>query len=465
MTGRHVLVVGGGITGLAAALRLRDRYGDAVKVTVVEQARRLGGKILTGEIAGLPVETGAETFLVRRPEVVALAQRVGLADLIRHPAPVRAGLYVAGELVDMPARTVMGVPADAESVAGVVPADDVASIRDEATSEEPLLGEDEDVSVGELARRRLGDRLTDRLVDPLLGGVYAGRADDLSLATTVPGLAAAARRHTSLTRAAAATLAATPAASGPVFGTVEGGLSRLVRAVADASGADIRLGAPVRVLTRTPEGWRAEIGATRDPSHLDADAVILAVPASPAARLLAPLHTGVAATVGELDYASLALVTLVLPAVDLPDRSGFLVPASEGMTIKAGTFFGRKWPHLAAEKITVVRMSIGRYGDTAPLRRDDNALIDTAHAELSAVLRRSLPLPVEAVVQRWGGALPQYRPGHLDRVGSARASLAGHPIELAGAGFDGVGIPACVASGQDAADRLGDKWFGIPAPV
>lgn len=453
---RSVLIVGGGIAGLSAALRLRDTLGDAVDITVIERADRLGGKLATGEFAGSPIETGAETFLVRRPEAVRLVERVGLTDRLRHPTAVSAGLVVDGRLIDMPRGTMMGIPADATGVADVVGEASLARIAAEPDTGRPLLGPDEDISVGRLVRDRLGDEITDRLVDPLLGGVYAGRADDLSLEVAIPALAKAARTHTRLTDAVASLLpppsTATPA---PVFGTLEGGLSTLVDAVAEASAADIRLGLPVRRLERWNTGWRAEIGSTRDPYHLTADAVVLALPARPAARLLTDVDEAAAELIGELDYASLALVSLAIPGADLPERSGFLVPATEGMTIKAATFFTKKWPHLdGGNPVSILRASIGRYGENEALRRDDDALVDTTHRELARVLGNDLPRPVAASVRRWGGALPQYRSGHRERMIRARARLVGQPIALAGAAFDGVGIPACIASGEAAAELL-----------
>ena len=182
---------------------------------------------------------------------------------------------------------------------------------------------------------------------------------------------------------------------------------------------------------------------------LAADAVVLAVPGRPAARLLS--------TVDFLDYASVALVTLVLPEVDLPSLTGFLVPAVEGRAVKAATFFDRKWAHLGRAGRTVVRCSLGRYGDPGVLQRSDADLVSLAHADLGALLGRPLPPPVEAVVNRWGGALPQYPPGHLDRVAALRASLP-PTLALAGAAYDGVGIPACIRSGWAAADRILQGW-------
>ncbi len=447
MAQRRIVVVGGGISGLSAALRLRDGLGPQAVITVVDQADRLGGKLRTRPLLDGYAEAGAETFLTTDPAAVELAERVGLGDALRHPGTTQAALAIDGELHPIPGGTLMGIPADPRSVAEVAPV--AAADPDEGR---PLLAPGADVSVGALVRARLGEPVLDRLVDPLLGGVYAGRGDDLSLSATVPALAAACRTEPTLTGAVRAALAARPA-GGPrqIFATIDGGLSRLVDAVARASGAEIRLGAPVGSLEPAGPGWRV--------GGLDADAVVLAVPARPAARLLAPVSPQAAAEVGALDYASVALVTLAVRDAKLPELSGFLVPASQGYAVKALTIFTTKWAHLARpDGLAVLRASVGRYRDTGVLHRTDEDLAALVHAELGALLGTPLPAPELVRVDRWGGALPQYAPGHLDRVTRARAELLGaQGIALAGAAYDGVGVPACIRSGQAAAERLLDS--------
>jgi oxygen-dependent protoporphyrinogen oxidase len=295
----------------------------------------------------------------------------------------------------------------------------------------------------------------DRLVDPLLGGVYAGRGDDLSLAATVPALAEACRAERTLTGAARAALAARQSGGGPVFATVEGGMSRLVEEAARASGAELRLGLPVKALHSKTSGWRLIVGD----EPLDVDAVVLAVPARPAARLLGPVAPGAAREIGVLDYASVALVSFVVEQARLPELSGFLVPASEGYAVKALTIFTTKWRHVARpDGRAVLRASVGRYGEVAALQRSDDDLAALVHKELGELLGSPLPDPDAVAVTRWGGALPQYAPGHLDRVARARAELlAVQGIAVAGAAYDGVGIPACVRSGWAAADGILDS--------
>jgi len=450
----RLVVVGGGIAGLAAARRLRERVGDAAQITVFEGSPGLGGKLRTGELA----EAGAEMFLVRErgaeSEAWRLAVRLGL-DLV-HPAPVPAALALGGALRPMPGGTLLGIPPDPSTVESIARVED----RDDDQGH-PLLGPGEDVAVGDLVRRRLGDEVVDRLVDPLLGGVYAGRADALSLAATMPGLHAAAQVRSTLRAAVADAQAASPRPPGtPVFAAVRGGLSRLVEAVAAAARTEMRLGAPARELSRVGPAWRVEIGPVPAPESLEADGVVLAVPATPAARLLRGVDPGVADAIGRLEYASVALVTLALPpGTALPELSGFLVPATEGYAVKAATFVPVKWPHLRRPGAPVpVRVSLGRHGEEHVLQRPDEELVALARRELSALLGGGLADPVATAVHRWGGALPQYEVGHVARIAQARAGLP-PTLGLAGAAYDGVGIAACVRSGEAAADAVCDALF------
>ncbi|WP_127506720.1 protoporphyrinogen oxidase [Actinoplanes solisilvae] len=474
---KRVAVIGGGIAGLAAAVRLRDLTPPDTEIIVYEQSGALGGKLRTGELAGVTVERGAESFLMTGSDgaesaAVALVKRLGLESALVHPLKVPAALAFGGQLAPMPAGTLVGVPGDLSKLGGVAHVDPGHDVDDGR----PLLAEGTDVAVGALVRQRYGDEVVDRLVDPMLGGVYAGRADRLSLDVTMPQLARTARVEHTLVAAVRAAQAASGRVPGrPVFGALDGGLSRLVGAAATASGARISLGLPVREIARTAHGWRlllgpaatppgpsvrnagATAGADLVPQTDDVDAVVLAVPAKPSSRLLATIAPVAAEAVGELDYASVALLALALPpGTPLPDLSGFLVPPSEGTLVKAATFVTSKWTRPEGSPV-IVRVSLGRAGEQERLQFDDAVLTERAQGELGELLGGELPPPVATWVQRWGGGLPQYAPGHLDRLATARAALP-PGLVLAGAAFDGVGIPACVASGERAAEDLGKSW-------
>ena len=434
----HVVVVGGGMAGLAAAHALRDR----ARVTVLEASSRIGGKLRVSDVGGVPVDEGADSMLRRVPYAVALAEAVGLGDELVSPAAGQAFVRSRGDLHPLPTGTVMGIPADLAALARSEVLSPAGLARVPLDLVQPGHGTTEDVSVGELVTRRLGREVVQRLVDPLLGGVYAGRADLLSLQATLPQLVPHVARHRSLVLAARAARG-TPS-DAPVFAGIPGGLGRFPHAVAAASGAQVCTRTTVRALERTPTGWRLVTGSTAEPSYVDADAVIVAVPAAPAARLLKP-HMAVE-DLAAVDYASVAIVTLVLAGPTPGRGSGYLVPAVEGLTTKAVTFTSRKWAHYDT---AVVRASIGRYGEEVDLQRDDAELVGLVRTELERVVG-PVPPTVDSRVTRWGGGLPQYAVGHLDRVRRIRAALP-PGLAVAGAAYDGVGVPAVIRSGQQAA--------------
>jgi oxygen-dependent protoporphyrinogen oxidase len=316
------------------------------------------------------------------------------------------------------------------------------------------------VAVGAYLRARFGREVVDRLVEPLLGGVYAGRADELSLAATVPQVAAVALRTRSVALGLRSSArAARVAGSEPLFVGLPGGVGRLPAAVAAASDATVRTRATVRELARTPSGWRLTIGSTRDPEYLDVDAVVLAVPAAPAARLLADVALSASAQLQAIETASVAVITFVYPRHAVPSTlrgSGLLVPAVDGRVIKAATFSSVKWGWLrdADPSLAVIRCSIGRFREAEELQRDDSELVALAAHDVAAAtgVRGA---PIASRVTRWGGGLPQYAVGHLDRVRRIRAAVDGVPgLAVCGAVFDGVGVPACIASARVAAERI-----------
>ena len=314
------------------------------------------------------------------------------------------------------------------------------------------LADGEDVSVGELVASRLGDEVVDRLVEPLLGGVYAGHARLLSARATVPQLSAWSGEP-SLVAAAAHAGAATP---GPVFAGIEGGLGRLPRALAD--GLDVRTGATVRELRRTPTGFVLVVGPTTDAEEVEADEVVLATPAAPSARLLVDVAPDAAAELAAVEYASMAVVTLAFRADEVPDLpgSGFLVPPVDGRTIKASTFSFAKWDWVraAGEGTLLLRTSVGRHREESVLQVPDEDLVAASLADLREATGLAAR-PVDSHVQRWGGGLPQYAVGHLDRVARIRAAVARVPgLAVCGAAYDGVGIPAVIASARRAAATL-----------
>ena len=460
--GAHVAVIGGGIAGLAAAFFLR---GAPVRVTVFEGAPRVGGKLAVSEIAGIQVDEGAEAMLARRPEGIELVDAVGLAGELVSPGTTAAAIWTRGALRPLPGGQVMGVPGDIAALArsGLLPVAGVARAALDLVL--PATGRDGDVSVASQVGARFGHEVVDRLVEPLLGGVYAGRAGELSFEATLPGLAAASRSHRTLTAAARSVAAAArrgPGAGGAVFTTLAGGLGTLPAAVAAASGAQIRTGAPVRELRRTPAGWQLTVGSADSPENVRADAVVLALPARPASKLLRGVAPAAAAPLGEIEYASMAIVTLAFgrDALLPPHGSGYLVPAVDGHAVKAVTVSTVKWPHLLAREPGagpvghIVRCSLGRIGEEQVLQRTDEELIALSRDELAMAIGVSGPV-LAARVSRWGGGLPQYTVGHTGRVERIRAAVAAHPgLAVCGAAYAGLGIPACISTAREAVAQV-----------
>jgi oxygen-dependent protoporphyrinogen oxidase len=472
-----VAIVGGGISGLAAAFFLA---GEQVRVTVLEGSPYLGGKLSVSEIAGVAVDEGAEALLVTRPEGTGLIAEAGLADQRVAPGTTSSAIWTRGALRPLPRRQFMGVPSDMAELArsGVLSGEGVARASQDLELPETARGGD--VPVARYVAARLGEEVVDRLVDPLLGGVYAGRSAELSFDATLPALSAASRRYRSLAEAARSLLppagdqAGGTRAGGAVFTTLAGGLGTLPAYLAKASGAAVRASSVTRELMRAGRGWRLTVGSAAAPEQVDADAVILAVPARPAGRLLAgvPGASAAVAALAEIDYASMAIVTLAYPRpafpAGRPGGSGYLVPAVDGRAVKAVTFSTVKWPHLAAvsapgaEPVEIVRCSVGRIGEEELLQRADDELARLAAAELAEATGVA-GAPAATRVTRWGGALPQYTVGHLDRVARIRAAVAAQPgLAVCGAAYDGVGIPACIATarmavGQVTAFLAGDR--------
>jgi protoporphyrinogen/coproporphyrinogen III oxidase len=465
-------VVGAGISGLAAAWEGRRR---GARVVVVEAGDRPGGKIRTTTFAGGPLDEAADAFLARVPEAVELCAELGIGSELVSPATGGAYVWWDGALRRLPAEQLLGVPTDLDAVAAtglLSPAGVEAARRDLSQGDDRPPG---DESVGALVRRRLGDEVLDRLVAPLVGSIYAGDCDRLSLQVSAAQLAAARDRDPgdpSLMRSAAALRAQAIDTGQPVFLAPAGGVGRVVEVLADALGDDLRTGLTVTGLEPVGAagggGWRlaltaggaGEAGA--EPSEaIEADAVVLATPAYATARLLAGVAPDVADGLARIDHASVALVALAVPrsGVDGPlDGSGFLVPWSAGLALTACSWVTSKWPHLAVDpEVVVLRASVGRDGDDRALALDDETLVEAILADLATTMGLR-DAPAEVRISRWDRSFPQPRPGHMPAMAALIAGLAGSApgIALAGSWVGGVGIPACIRGARAAAaDALG----------
>ncbi|MGN0063777.1 MAG: protoporphyrinogen oxidase [Nocardioides sp.] len=445
-----VVVVGGGIAGLAAA---RDLALTGREVLLLEASPRPGGKLLTAQVAGLGVDVGAEAMLNRRPEGVALAGEMGL-DLV-HPTGASSRILSRGVLRRMP-RTLMGVPFDVDDVesSAILSAEGMARLRAEVVPADPP---GEDVSIGDLLSERFGEEVVQRLTEPLLGGVYAGHAHDLSTAASVPALVPMLARGGSLLDQ----VAALPTSAAPVFASLVGGMGSWPERFAAEGLVEIRTSATVRELRRDGARWALTVGPTTAAYTVHADQVVLAAPAAPTARLLAEVAPEASAALARTEVASVGVLTFAFRAADLPDWaedvSGFLVPPVEGRAIKASTFSFAKWAWVKAldPDLRVLRTSVGRHGDVGALQRTDADLLAESRAELADLVGIT-GAPVDTHVQRWGGGLPQYPVGHLERVAAARAALPAG-LAVCGASYDGVGIPAVIGAARRAAAALAGR--------
>ncbi len=468
---RRVIVIGGGIAGLTAAHTLVTESQEMFDITLLEGSAEVGGKLTVSEVAGVPVDEGAESLLAVRPEAVSLVREVGLERDLVDPITTKPYLWLKNGLRPMP-PSVMGVPTDLRALAAarVLPNRSLLKLpleyRRSATRFE------NDVSVGAFVESRLGRDVVDNMVEPLLGGVYAGRADALSLEATVPALFRELRDENSLLRAAQRTARGgsrrAGARRGPVFAGIRGGVGRLPGAVADELrlyGVDICTNTSVRSVHRVDDVWRIIVNRGEGQEVFTAEDIVLAVPPHVASGLLAHICPPAANDLGLIDMSSVAVVTLAYRAADVAPMSGsgFLVPQIAGRTIKAANFASSKWNWIARaagtrqqrdDALVLIRASVGRIGEEEALERPDRDLVSDVHADVAAAVGIATP-PVDFRVTRWPDALPQYATGHVRRVDRIRASLAGiEGLEICGAAFDGVGVAAVIGSARTAARQL-----------
>ena len=457
-----LVVVGGGITGLAAAHRAvevaRER-GAPLELTLLEARDRLGGTIASERTDGFLVESGPDSFLSEKPWALALCRRLGVEDrLVRtddrfrkvwvwhggrlHPlpdgfqllAPTRLGPFVTSSLFSWPGKARMAL--------------DLVLPR----------GAGDDESLGGFVRRRLGAEALERVAQPLVAGIYTADPDDLSLAATMPRFLELERRERSiilgLWRATRrAPQAGTSGARFSLFVTFRNGMEELIGILAERLPAGSALiKRRVTGIERHATGWR--VGTDAGP--VDADHVIVAAESHTASRMLRYVDPALAALLGEIAYSSAATVTLGYRRGDVPhplDGFGFVVPRTEGRTLLAATFSSVKYPGRAPDGHVLLRGFLGGMLDAGVLQEDDAALVARTRADLGAALGIEAA-PVLTRVCRWPASMPQYRVGHLARVETIEARLATLPgLDLAGGAYRGVGIADCVHSGEAAAER------------
>ncbi len=434
---RTYAVLGGGISGLVAAYRIRAAAGPDARIMLFDPADRLGGVLRTETMAGQPMDIGAEAFVARRPEVPALLSELDLSDRLVTPTGVRPTIYSEGRLHPLPPGAVNGIPGSAESLRGLVDEETLALVA--AESDQPLRWQPgDDPSVGDLVGERFGEQVVTRSVDPMLSGVYAGSARTIGIRSAVPSVAAALDAGAgSLTAAVARSAPGT--AGGPVFAAVDGGYRVLVEELIHRSGLRW-IAAGVTAVSSADDGWTLSGAAGQTWA---ADAVVLAVPAPQTARLLADVAPAAAEAAARIPVASAVVLAMAVPpGTPFPPQSGVLVATGEALHTKAITLSTRKWGRRGRAEL--LRLSFGRFGDDLARTVTDEQLLSWALEDLAAVFGIAVE-PVDVMVHRWIDALPQYGPGHGGIAAQIRNGL---PPGLAVAGnfLDGVGVPACVSA-------------------
>lgn len=459
MSGGRIAIVGGGITGLATAWFLRQR-GAGDRVVLFEASDRFGGNIRTEKHGDLTIDAGPDAWVTAKPEATKLAEALGLGGEFIHTPERNRKVYIAGNdgMTPVPSGLVLGIPTTLASIARTR----LFTTRGKARMAADLViprrrfAGDEDESISEFVTRRLGREACDKIVAPLLGGIFSGDADELSIRAGVPQLVKLEEQYGSLIRGARAQQRARVARGMThAFVSLPGGVQRLVdRLVERLDGVDLRRQAAVKRIV--PEGGRYAVELASGACEV-VDAAVLTSPAFVLSPMLADMNARLASLLGELRYGSTALVFLAIPraAVDDPlDSTGFLVPRSTGSDLVAVTVISSKWEGRTPKDVALFRLFFGGNRGPRILDESDDQLVRIGIREL----RRFIPFrgePRESFVRRLPKASPQPRKGHLRWLADVRAELARHPgLVLAGNGYGGIGIPDCVRQAEDAANAV-----------
>jgi oxygen-dependent protoporphyrinogen oxidase len=461
---RTVLIVGGGIAGLSAAYGLAESAASRDSLpqcTLVEAAPRLGGKILTERVGSFVIEGGPDSFLSQKPWAIELCRRLGLAERVigTNQDRRKTYVYVKGRLEELPEGLALGVPTRLGPFLRSGVLSWKGKLRLGAELLIPRRRERGDESLGAFFRRRLGNEALERIIEPLMTGIYAGDSDSLSIQATFPRFPEMERQTGSIVRALLGSWRRDQGAGpgGSPFVTLQGGLSEMVQALtARLSPLRVLTGRRVRAVrvNGAPRRYEVVIEGT---APLAVDALILATPAYDAATLLEPLDDELSALLRGIPYASTATISLGFRQRDFSHRLdgyGFVVPRIEGRALLAVTWTSSKWSHRAPDDAVLLRAYVGGAGREAVLEQSDDGLVSLVRAELRAMMGIT-EVPVLARVYRWPRAMPQYLVGHLERLAAIDERLARWPgLFLTGAGYRGVGIPDCIHDALDTAERV-----------
>lgn len=462
----QVVVVGGGIAGLAAAHRLQKEVGDRpLRYTLLEASPRLGGKITSQHNGGYLVEGGPDCFLTRKSGALELARELGLERDLMGTNAERRKVFVLnrGRLYPLPEGVMLIVPTEFMPFAFSPLLSIPGKLRMGLDLLIPPRRENGDETLASFVRRRLGEEALAKIAEPLLSGIHVSDPERLSLQSSFPRLLETERKYGSLIRGMLAAKQAMAKHNNgsqpslPMFMTLRGGLGQLVDAVAAQLDPDaIHTSRAVVAVERGNGSGTPYRVRTADGAVLAADAVVLATPSDVSARLVSRLDPRLAAELGTIAYVSTAVVSLGFrPAPDLPalDGFGFIIPKTEGRRITACTWTSTKFDDRAPDGHRLLRVFVGGPGREALAEQDDEGLIEMVRRELTEIMGLRAE-PAVAQVDRWTKANPQYDLNHLDRVAEMRRRAEEHGgLYLAGCAYDGVGVPDCIRQGQEAAGK------------
>ena len=455
----EVAVIGGGVSGLAAAYELHRRR---ISFVLLEQTSRLGGVVRTDHVDGFTIDGGPDSLLVQKPAAIELCQELGLGDRLVPALPPRTAFVLRrGRLYPLPEASVLGIPTRIKPLVTSGLLSPAGKLRMAMEPVRPRRGATApDESVASFFRRRFGCETVDYIAEPLLAGIHAGDVDRLSMRALFPRLVEAEQRHGSVIRAFRTSGTRRP--SDGLFRSLSGGIAELTDALVETLPAE-QLRHGIRVIGISGQGPFRIVSDAGD--ALSARQVVLAVPTYVGADLLRAIDGRLSDLCREISYTSTATVVLSYKraAVRHPlQGTGFVVPRVERqLSIMAGSWVSSKWPHRAPADQVLLRGYAGGARDPTALERTDAQLIDDVHRDLAALLGIAEGPRVQRVY-RWPRLNPQHEVGHLERLVAIDRQLDAVPgLHLAGAGFRGVGIPDCVAHGRAvgaaAAARASDR--------
>jgi len=465
---KRIAIIGGGISGLAAAYTIDEkrRSGTPVEYVLYESSPRLGGVLVTDRVDGCLVEAGPDSFLTEKPWAADLCGKIGLGDQLigSNDAERKTYIVARGKLVEMPDGLMFMVPTKIMPTILSPLFSLRTKIRMAAEWFHPPRKASKDETVAQMVARHYGPEMVDLLADPLLSGVYGGEASQLSVRAVLPRFADMESKHGSLGRAMLLSrkearkkmAAAARLPARPLFSSLKEGMQQMVDAlVARLDAKALKTSSPVLSVIRQNDGWTVCAGYKTD--HFDA--VIIATPTHAAAKLLDAADAELSRDLGGIQYSSSITVTLGYDEKvrrSLPPGFGFLVPRSEGHRMLAATFVHNKFPHRAPENRALVRCFLGGARDEQILQSSESEILQILRGELQKIVGPVLAAePLFARVYKWRSAMAQYSVGHLERlqrIESLRQKLSG--LALAGNGYNGIGVPDCVRSGTEAASKI-----------